>query len=160
MLGKMKSVFLRLRNDRSGAAMVELALIAPTLALMTVGTIDYALLMTSKLTVESAARDGAAYAVAHGYNSTTIASAVTSRGRSSSYLSSVAASPAPAAWYGCANATTGVVSAADATTTCTIGGTAGQYVTVSASGTYTFLVPWPTLPASYPINASVKVRIS
>ncbi len=160
MYRKLRSSLLQLRDDRSGAAMVELALIAPTLALMTVGTIDYALLMTSKLSVENAARNGASYAVKRGFNSATISSTVTSSGRAASYLSAITANPAPTSWYGCANANTGVVSAASSTTTCTIGGTAGQYVTVTAQGTYTFLVHWPTLPANYPITAQVKVRIS
>lgn len=157
----MRSLPQLLRN-RSGVAMVELALVTPMLAVMTAGTIDYAMLIVSKLAVEGAARDGASYAVAHGYDSATIGGKVTASSgqRSTSFLSAITANPAPSRWYGCADAATGVVTATSSTSICPSGLTAGTYVTVSASGTYTYLIPWPTLGTSYVINASVKTRIS
>lgn len=157
------TLYARLRSigaDRSGVAMLELALVSPILAMMALGTVDYALLITSKLAVEGAARDGAAYAVSHGYTSTAIANVITGNSRTAPFLTSITASPAPALWYGCANANTGVVSAAGSTTICTNGLTAGTYVTVAAQGTYTFLVPWPGLGTSHQITSNVSVRIS
>jgi Flp pilus assembly protein TadG len=159
VLNRMRARWRRFASDRSGVAMVELALITPILGLMTVGTIDYALLVTSKLAVEGAARNGASYAISHGYNSTTISNIITANTRSATFLSAVTADPAPNPWYGCANASTGVVAAATATTVCTNGLVAGRYVTASASATYTFLIPWPGLPTTFPITSSMSVRI-
>lgn len=158
-LSKFK-FFRKLIGNQSGVALVELAFVAPMMAMMAVGTIDYSLLVMSKLSVEGAARDGAAYAVNHGYSSSSIANVVTSAGRSASYLSAVTADPAPTRWYGCANANSGVVVTTNATDVCANGQTAGTYVTVSARGTYTYLVPWPTFGSTYSIVARVKTRIS
>ncbi len=157
---KSKLPLKRLATDQSGLAMVELAMLAPVLGLMLVGTVDYSFQIMAKLTVESAARDGAAYAVAHGYDSALISSAITTNTRQASFLSAITASPAPSKWYGCPNSATGVTTAANATTVCTsTGNAAGTYVTSTATATYTYLLPWPSITGSKTVVSRITVRI-
>ena len=48
----------RLRSDERGAAVIELALIAPVLATMTVGVLDLSTAFSRKLALEQAAQRG------------------------------------------------------------------------------------------------------
>lgn len=148
----------RLKEERSGAALVEFALVAPVLATMVIGMVDCSLWIMARLTVERASRAGAEYAVINGYDSTSISTAVTSATTSrSGYMSSIAASPAPTQWCGCP--TTSGVTPATCGTTCSGGLEAGTYVTANAQSNYSFILPWPGVTTPATINASTSVRI-
>ena len=69
----------------------------------------------------------------------------------------VTSSPAPVQFCGCPG-TSGVTSVTCGTS-CPDGMSAGTYATVSATRTYTTLVPYPGFPNSYVQNASSTVRI-
>ena len=131
-----------LGQDVRGVIAVEFAIIVPGLLLLMVCTIDLGMGIYRKMQVESAAQAGAEYAIAHGF-SASIPNAVVN----ATTFSGVTASPAPAQFCGCASST-GVTSAGCGST-CAGGGVAGTYVTVSAEGTYTTILPYPLLPNSF-----------
>ena len=138
-------------SARSGTSAVEFALIAPFLALLLVGMVDFSMWIWSEIQVGAAARAGAANAVVNGFNTTKIISAVTG----ATNLSGVTATPAPSEFYGCPS--TSGISTVTRGITCPMGGTAGTYVQISAQANYTPIGPWPWVPVS--LSSSVTVRI-
>lgn len=148
----------RLRSDRSGAAIMEFALVTPILAMMLLGMIDISLWITARMSVERAARAGAEYSVLHGFNQSAIATAVTSATKTrSTYMSTITASPAATQWCGCPSET-GVTTAACGST-CTGGADAGTYVTANAQSTYHFINSWPGVTSPATITSAATVRI-
>ena len=138
---------------RSGNAAMELAFIAPTLVVMMVGIADYGMALYRDMQVQHAAQAGAEYAIRNGFNATSITAAVTG----ATAFAGVAASPAPVKSCGCPSGTT--ITTATCGSTCTAGSTAGVYVTVSAQGTYTTILPYPGIANSFTLNAASTVRI-
>lgn len=65
----------RLRADHRGALAIEFGFALPVLALLTIGLIDVSMLVWSSSTIESAAAEGARYAVVNGADSPSPASA-------------------------------------------------------------------------------------
>jgi Flp pilus assembly protein TadG len=136
----------------SGMAAVEFALIGPILVLATICTVDLGMGIHRNMQVQNAAQTGAEYAATHGFDPSAIA-AVTAAAASST----IAASPAPARFCGCATSS-GVVEAACGST-CAGGALVGTYVRVSAQSTYTPLLPYPMLQASYDLRAQATMRV-
>lgn len=137
----------------SGAnAAIEMALLAPALVLMLVGAADYGTAIYRRMQVQHAAQAGADFAMRNGFNSAAIVSAVTN----ATTFTGLAATPAPIQSCGCA--TPGAVTAAICGTTCAGGRPAGTYVTVSASGTYTTVLPYPGMPTSFTFAAASMAR--
>jgi Flp pilus assembly protein TadG len=152
--------FRPLHVSSDGAVLVEFAFVAPMLATLMLGMVDMGLWNTARLSVDRAARAGAEYAVASGYNSTAISAAITSNAPArSGMLSAITATPAPTRWYGCVVSNSSVVATVQGAV-CADGTTAGTYVTSNASATYSYAVPWPGLGSSVTISSRVKVRIS
>ena len=137
---------------RDGSAAVEFSIAAPVLAIMFVPMIDIGMAVYQQMQVQDAAQAGAQYAMAHGWNSSSIQSAVTS-----ATTLSVSATPAPSKSCGCPDGSS--VSAATCGSTCSDGRTAGSYVTVSAQATYTPLLPYPTMGTSVTLSAQATARI-
>ena len=140
-------------NCVAGLAAVEFGLIAPLLALALICTIDLGLGVFRKMQVQNAAQAGAEYALTHGFVASSIKTATTS---ATSY-SAIQPTPDPVQFCGCPSATG--VTAAGCSSTCNGGAKAGTYVTVSAQATYSTLIPYPMLPASYPFSAQSTVRM-
>lgn len=69
---------INVRRDEQGSVATEFAIILPVIILILVLSTDYALSVLAKVQVEAAARAGAQYLVANGYNVAKITSAVTS----------------------------------------------------------------------------------
>jgi Flp pilus assembly protein TadG len=154
-----RALLRRLACECSGAAMAEFALVAPVLAAMLLGMIDFSLWTMSRMSVERAARAGAEYAVAKGFDSTQIASAITSATSTrSAYMSTISATPAPTEWCGCPSSSG--VTVATCGSTCSSGLTAGTYVTAHASSNYTFFFSWPGVANPATLSASTSVRIN
>lgn len=141
------------KNDRAGTISLEFAVFAPTLVLMLVCTLDIGMGIYRKMQVQNAAQAGAAYAVLHGFTTSSIQNAVTS----ATSFSGVNASPAPSEFCGCA--TNSGVTAAVCSSTCSGGASPGTYVSVSAQATYNTLLPYPVVPNSYTFSAQSTVRI-
>jgi Flp pilus assembly protein TadG len=136
-----------------GAAAIELAIIAPVLIAILVPLIDLGLGFYQQMQVEDAAQAGAQYAMAHGYNSAAIQTAVSA----ATPLSGITASPSPVTACGCPNGM--AVDAAACGATCANGQAAGTYVTVSAQSVYTPLVPYPGIGSSITLTAQSTARI-
>lgn len=151
----------KLKRSTSGVALTEMALVVPFLSVMTIGTVDYSMYALANMTVQSAARAGADYAAATGYDNTAITSRITGTAGRSGILSAITANPAPTQWYGCAGADGTITTLDSATSVCTGSGlTAGTYVTAAAQATYTHLVTLPGKPRTETLNASITVRIN
>jgi Flp pilus assembly protein TadG len=146
---KWKSFF----KADSGVAAIEFAVIGAFLCMTVVATGDLGMGFYSYMQVQNSAQAGAQYAAVHGFNSSSVASAVTS----ATALPGVYATPAPTQFCGCVSGTT--VVAATCSTTCANGMNAGTYVTASAVRDYTTLIAWPMFPSSYHQTSSATVRI-
>lgn len=141
------------RDADDGTSAVEFCIIAPMLAAVLVPLIDLGLAFYQQMQVDDAAQAGAQYAMAHGWNTSAIQSAVTG----ATGLAGVSASPAPSRSCGCPSGT--AVTAADCGSTCDDGQSARTYVTVSARATYTTLIPYPTIGSSVVLTAQSTVRV-
>jgi Flp pilus assembly protein TadG len=137
---------------REGNAALEFSLGAPVLAIIFVPLIDIGMAVYQQMQVQDAAQAGAQYAMAHGWNSSGIQSAVTS-----ATALSVSASPAPSKSCGCPD--TSSVGAATCGSNCPDGQAAGTYVTVNAQATYAPLLPYPLLGTSMTLAAQATARI-
>jgi Flp pilus assembly protein TadG len=146
-------LFGRGADARAGMAAVEFALIGPLLIMAAICTIDLGMGVHRKMQVQTAAQTGAEYAVTHGFDANAIASVTTS----ATSLTGIAASPAPTRFCGCPSSAG--ISVAVCESTCAGGQMAGTYVQVSAQSSYTPILPYPMLPASYDFTAQATVRI-
>jgi Flp pilus assembly protein TadG len=140
-------------GDVRGVAAIELAIIAPILAVMIVGTVDLGLGIYCKMRVQNAAQAGAEYAALNGFNSNGISDAVLSATTSPGLV----ASPAPSQFCGCA--TNAGITTAACGSTCPGGSAPGSYAKVSAQNSYTTLLPYPLLPRSFTFTAQATVKI-
>jgi Flp pilus assembly protein TadG len=140
-------------RDVRGVAAIEFAMIVPVLLFMMVAIVDFGLAIYSDMEVQNAAQAGAQYAIAHGFNANSISQAVTS----ATNLAGIAVSSGPTKFCGCPSSI-GVTNTA-CNSTCSGGSTPGTYVTVSARGTYTTIVPYPLIPNSFTFTSPSTVRI-
>jgi Flp pilus assembly protein TadG len=161
-LGRHLRRLLGTEGCTAGVAAIEFGIIAPVLAVALVCTIDLSLGVYRKMEVQNSAQTGAEYALAHGFDATAIASATrnattwTQHDAQGNTIQAVTATPTPVQFCGCASAS-GVTSATCGTP-CPSGVLPGTYVTVSAQGTYTTLMPYPMLPTSFVFTAQSTVR--
>jgi Flp pilus assembly protein TadG len=134
-------------HDKRGVAAVEFALTATMLTFVVMSATDLALAIRTRAEVANAARAGTEYAAINGYNSSGIATAVTS----ATPLSVTATS---SSYCGCATASG--ITTQTCGTTCSAGGTTGTYVSVTAQGSYKPIFPteWTNLVSGL-VNMSV-----
>jgi Flp pilus assembly protein TadG len=150
--GIRQSLFRFLRS-RSGAAAIEFAFLGPVLALSAVVAADIGIGFYSKMQVQNSAQAGAEYAMAHGFDATAMSSAVTN----TTPGSGISASPTPSTFCGCPNSDT--VASVTCGTNCADGTAAGTYAKVTATKTYTTLIPYPGMSTSYTQTAVSTVRV-
>lgn len=150
--GNARRRIASLVRAREANAAVEFSIAAPLLAIIFVPLIDIGMGVYQQMQVQDAAQAGAQYAMAHGWNSSSIQSAITG-----ATTLSVSASPAPSKTCGCPAGSS--VSAASCGSTCSDGQTAGTYVTVGAQATYAPLLPYPLLGSSVTLSAQATARI-
>ena len=138
----------------AGAAAVEFAILSTLLVLMMVAVIDLGMGLYRGIQVRNAAQAGAAYAMAKGYDASSITSAVLN----ATSFSQVSASPAPTQFCGCP--TTAGITTVTCGSTCVGGSTSGTYVTSSAAGSYTTLINYPLFSNTfnYAIQATVRIQ--
>jgi hypothetical protein len=141
----------------AGAALAELAVIAPLIAILTIGISDVGLFAFRQMQVQHAAQTGAQYA-SHNYNPnnlstylSSISSAVVNDDNGTTFA--ISATPAPTSPF-CACPTSTGLSAATCLSICADGSTAGTYVTVAAQATYNALLVTKILGSSSPFSAS------
>jgi Flp pilus assembly protein TadG len=141
-----------LAKSNQGVAGVEFAILAPILVLMMICTADVALGIYYKMRIQNAAQYGAQYAIAHGFDSASVAAAISA----TNSVTGLSVTPAPYQFCGCP--TSDGIAGADCTSTCPDGSSPGLYVTVSTEGTYQTLLPYPLLANNYTFNSQATVR--
>jgi Flp pilus assembly protein TadG len=148
-----RSLFGGLRKlDNTGAAAIELAIVAPMLAIVLVGVAELGFAIRERMQVQEAAAAGALYAAQHGWNSAAISSAVTANDSEGG----VTATPAPTEFCGCPSASG--IAAATCGATCPDSILARTYVTVGASTNRVTIFPG-SLPLPTVLTASVTTRV-
>lgn len=141
------------KDATRGTAAIEFAIVGSVLVTLLLAGVDLGMAFYSDMQVETSAQSGAEYAAVHGFDATAITSAVTH----ATSASGIDASPAPFQFCGCVSAS--AVTGATCGTVCPDGMTAGSYVTVTAARSYSTLIPYPSLPASFTQVATSTVRI-
>jgi Flp pilus assembly protein TadG len=146
----------------AGNALIEFAIIAPLLVVTCIYVIDFGFFTFRQMELQHATQTGAQYAIAYGYDSAKISSAVSNDANDSSFTISTTASE----FCGCPLSTGVTQIACPATpTNPTCGALAGTYVTVSTQATYNTIAPVSgkiftiTVPSSYSLKGSATVRI-
>ena len=142
----------KLPGDRSGASAVEFAILLPFLMTLVAGLCDFGLAVFTGIQVQEAAQAGAEYALLKGYDSANIQTAM----RNATIFGSNITAGTPTKNTYCMTDLTTVVAAGSS---CGGSEKAGTYVTVTASKTYTTLIPWPGIPSSISFSARSIVRI-
>jgi len=150
--GILRYFFGRAAGDTRGAAAIEFGFVVPILALMVVATADIGFGVYRKMQVEDAAQAGAEWAIRNGFDSNGITNAVTNATNAS-----IAASPAPQQFCGCATGSS--VSSATCGTPCPGGAMPGTYATVSAQLAYNTTLNYVVVPSNYNFSAQSTVRL-
>jgi Flp pilus assembly protein TadG len=145
--------FNRAVKDTTGVAAVEFGLMIPIFGLMLISVTDIGLSVYRKMQVEAAAQVGAQYAMVHGFNPSAISTAVTT----ATNATAVTATPSPEKYCGCV--TSSSIVTASCGTTCPGGALAGTYTTVSAQASYSTILDYGVVPATYTYNAQSTVRL-
>ncbi len=136
-----------------GVAAIEFAIIGGVFSMVLVVSGDLGLAYYSNMQVQTSAQVGAEYAAIHGFNAPAISNAVVN----ATSTAGINASPDPIQFFGCPSA--GGIAAAASGSTCPDGTMAATYVRASASRSYTTLIPYPGVPATYAQTATSTVRI-
>ena len=152
-VGTFRDLIGDVAHDTRAVAAVEFGFMVPLLSLMVVSVTDIGLAVYRKMQVENAAQAGAQYAIARGFSTSGISSAVTSATNSTA----ITASPSPVTFCGCPTGTG--VSTVGCGTVCTGGAQAGTYTTVSAQATYSMLINYQIVAATYTYNAQSTARL-
>ena len=119
--------FAGIRQDESGVAAIEFALLAPLLVLFLVGTIEVGTAAYRAMQVQAAAEAGAYYASINRFDSEGIANAV-----SGANHPRITATPAPSLFRACPSSTGLTEQACSSTCVCPDGSQPGQYVRISS----------------------------
>lgn len=157
MLRRFRLLF-RLLRANEGVSAIEFGLLAPILALLIMGIIDFGVAIWDDMQVANAAEAGAAYASINGWNAT--ASQIETAVTSATNLSTINASPAP--WImscGCPNANSTSISQVACGTTCGDGSEAGHYWVVSAKTSYSLFLPYPGIPDPMTLTSTDYARL-
>lgn len=145
----------RLFRATDGISTIEFAFVAPIIALLIIGMLDFGRALWEQMEVGNAARAGAAFVSINGWNATQtqIENAVTS-----ATSLAVSASPVPSspAWCGCPNTTSGITSTTCGST-CVDGTLAGHYITVSAKVAYSPILSWSSAPTTLTASATARL---
>jgi len=161
LIGNRRS---RRTHGESGAALVELAIVLPLLALILVGTIDFGRVFRTAMIVTAAARAGAQWGSQGVVNFTNTA------GMSNAALAVLTANgvvasgsdPAPQASAACWCADTSASPVGGATVAC--GSVCASpnhivaYVTVTVTRTFSMINPFPGLPNTVTITRGATAR--
>ena len=151
-----------LARDRRGMSAVEFGLAAPVFLAMLTPVIDIGLAFSQQIRVNQAVEAGTQYATANPYNGTTWATNVSSAMTNATTLS---VSPVVGGeTCGCPNSTStaiigGYGSPPSCTGSCPDNSNPGYYVTLSASLTYTSVMPFSILGSSTTLSSSATARV-
>lgn len=140
-------------SDNRGVAAIELGIFLPLIVLMVVATFDLSQGIYRNMQVQNAAQTGAQLATTRGFDKALISQVV----EGSTGFSVIKATPEPKQFCGCASGTG--IEQIDCKSKCSGGIPPATYVSVSAEGKYTPLIPYPIFPPSYQFKAVSTVRV-
>lgn len=139
------------RRGEQGSIMVELALVVPFLLLLLVGAIDFGRAWYTSLEIAGAAEAGTLYGI---NNPADVAGMQSAALNNAPDLSGLTIS----ATYGC-ECPDGSSAVASCTSPPTCTDNYVNYIDVTATGTYTFMTPWPGMPTSWTLTRESRMRI-
>jgi Flp pilus assembly protein TadG len=138
-------------GDESGSMLVELSLVIPLLLLLLVAAVDFGRAWYTSLEISGAAEAGTLYGINNPADVSGMQSAALSEAPDISGLTTTAS-------YGCECPDgSSAVDSCSSTPTCTDNYV--NYIQVTAVATYTFMIPWPGLPASWTISKQSRMRV-
>jgi Flp pilus assembly protein TadG len=140
----------RVRNEQ-GSSTLEMSLIAPLLLLLVVGAIDFGRAWYMSIEVTSASEAGALYGIKNPADLAGMQSATVADASDISGLSAVAVSGCE-----CPDGTS-VTPACSAAPSCTDNYV--NYVDVTATATYNFMLSYPGFPPSLTFNSESRLRV-
>ena len=147
------------RGCSRGSVAIELALLAPIMAAILLGSIDIGSYIYEKMQLQSAARAGAQYAVQRGGNYSDTAS-ITAAALASSTDLDTGATVTTVSFCACADGSETVV---DASTgcggTCTGGESPALSVRVTVKNTFTPIFPYPGIPNPIVLTGVSSLRV-
>ncbi len=143
-----------LRSSLAGSAAIEFGIVAPVLVILFVAVAEVGYTAYQAMQVQNAAEAGALYAIKNGWDSAKIGAAIVN----ATNLPSIAATPAPAQFCGCAG-NTGVL-VTSCTSTCESGDPPGQYIQIDAALTRQSIIPGSGLPLPTALSARSIVRLN
>ncbi len=142
-----------------GSVAIELALLAPVLVALLIGSVDFGTYIYKTMQLQSASRAGAQYAIQSGGNAEDTAGISAAVLASSTDLEA-GITITSAAFCVCAD---GSEEAVDASTGCNNTCTADQFsalsVRVTVTNTYTPIFPYPGIPDSILLEGSTSMRV-
>ncbi|MFN7982039.1 MAG: TadE/TadG family type IV pilus assembly protein [Vicinamibacterales bacterium] len=152
---------IRVCRTESGAALVELAITLPLLAVVLIGTLDFGRAFRMAMIVTNAARAGAQYG---GHSLTRSADTAGMEAARDEVFSAnditPDAVPTPVRTCECVNDTAGSSGVVACSTTCATGDHLVVSVTVTAAATFTMASPLPGLSSSFPITRTATMRVN
>lgn len=143
----------RARENESGLAMVEFAIVAPVMILLLVGLVEFGRFAYFSIIVGNAARAGAQYGAQNlvvANDAAGMENAALADGQNISGLTAVA---------------THLCQCADGTASSCLGSDCPgshriAYVQVTATGTFSSLFRYPGLPATFNVSNTVEMRVA
>lgn len=145
-------------RSQSGQSLVELALLSPILLLLVIGTVDMGRYAYISIQVGNAARAGAAYGAqgpvkAGPNNSAGISNAALNDGENIPGL-------AVSSTYFCQCDNGGATTSIACSSSCSTGAHEVTSVQVTASGTFSSLLPYPGIPAHLTVSSTATMRMA
>lgn len=145
----------RYRNE-NGQSLVETAITLSLLILMLAAAVDFGRAFYMEIEVKGAARSGATYGTQSPGDTTGMQSAAN---LAAGDLSSDANWKVASSWgCECYSGSTPTIPGSDSCTAPSCASNIVDYVVVTASDTYSPLLPWPGIPSTLPMSATVVMR--
>jgi Flp pilus assembly protein TadG len=148
---KLQNAIDLLRSEY-GASLVELAITLPLLLLLLMGVVDFGRCFYLAVEVVGAAQAGVEYGMQNPTDTTGMSNAAKDDAPNVPNLTVAAPT------YGCECSDGTQYSAGCATTPTTCTYNVVYRVSVTASTTYTPLIPWPGVPSSVTLSTTAKMR--
>ncbi len=142
-----------------GSVAIELALLAPVLAALLVGSVDLGTYIYKKMQLESASRDGAQYAIQSDGNAEDGAG-ITAAVQNSADDFDPGLTIVSAAFCSCNDGTeTAVSNTTGCGGTCSGGDSPALSVRVTVSNTFTPIFPYPGIPDKIDLQGETSLRV-
>lgn len=143
-----------------GAAIVELALVAPLLILLMIGIIDIGRFARETITIGNAARAGAQFGAYSTSNSTDTAS-IASTAQSDAIDVALLPTDVSSSTYCSCGASPGThVTACNPTPPCASGDHLDSFVIVTVTKSFTSLISYPGIPTTFALSKTASQEIS